>query len=573
MKKISIKVIIPQIILALVCIVSAVWGINSTRNLKSQSIVRTEENVAAIHSLDNLSVSFQEMQKLLLTRFLTGVDEEKPIVRKKIDTTIADIEKEMDNYKKWVNDKDEQKMYNEFTSQYTKMKELYNKSLKFCEDEEISDAIEVSNGDLADVEAKMEEQIAAIVAMRQKSNTNSLKEQSSVFDQSIAMNSTLIILSIVISVLALFSCFAFIVSPIKKYNKRLRGIIKKVESNQCDLSERIPVKTKDEIGDLVKGINSFLETLQTVIGDVAAGSNNLEGAINDVTTSVNSATSNSRNVSDVMEQLAASMEEVSVTISNVNQNVEAVDGSIEAFSQASNSILDYSREMQERADSLGKRAVESQRVTGEMVGEIIEKLKVAIEHSRSVEQVESLTNEILSISSQTNLLALNASIEAARAGEAGKGFAVVADEIRQLADSSRETANNIQKINENVIAAVNELSENSNQIVDYIDNNILPDYENFVDSGRQYNKDSIYVNEEMQEFNRKTEEIRRITDDLVKSIDEISKVVEDSALGVDHAAKGTVSLSEEILKIQKDMEVSEDVALKMKKQCERFEHA
>ena len=96
------------------------------------------------------------------------------------------------------------------------------------------------------------------------------------------------------------------------------------------------------------------------------------------------------------------------------------------------------------ADSLAKSADENKRTTDEMVGNIVGTLKKAIEDSKSVERVNELTGEILNISSQTNLLALNASIEAARAGEAGKGFAVVADEIRQLADSSRDTANNIQ---------------------------------------------------------------------------------------------------------------------------------
>lgn len=274
-----------------------------------------------------------------------------------------------------------------------------------------------------------------------------------------------------------------------------------------------------------------------------------------------------------MEQLAASMEEVSATISMVDRHVAGVEENIADFAKASSSILDYSQEMQERADILEKKAVESQSVTGNMVGEMISGLKLAIEHSRSVEQVESLTNDILSISSQTNLLALNASIEAARAGEAGKGFAVVADEIRQLADSSRETANNIQKIYENVIAAVNELNENANKMVEYIDKSILPDYDAFVDSGRQYNKDSIYVSQEMRNFSQKAENIHDITEELVKSIEQIAGVIEDSALGVDNAAKGTVALSTEIQKIQKDMDISEDVALQMKNQCECFENA
>ena len=104
----------------------------------------------------------------------------------------------------------------------------------------------------------------------------------------------------------------------------------------------------------------------------------------------------------------------------------------------------------------------------------------AVEASKSVNEIEKLTENILNIATQTNLLALNASIEATRAGEAAQGFAVVADEIRQLADSSRETANNIQEISGKVIEAVNNLSANATEMIRFVDEKVALDYDNFV---------------------------------------------------------------------------------------------
>ncbi|MDD7403178.1 MAG: methyl-accepting chemotaxis protein [Butyribacter sp.] len=572
MKRLSLKVIIPQIILAAVCIASAVWGIMSMDDLKKASIEQTQNNIEAVQSLDKLSADFQEMQKLLLTHFVAASDEVDN-VRKKIDVTIADVEKEKATYQKWMVGKKEKEMYSQFSENYKKFYSLYMESLTWSEKEDKGKAIEIANYDLTEIETQMEEDVDNLIELRQKSSDASVKEQEVAFDQSIAMNFSLIILSVIISMLAICSCYMTIVSPVKKSTRSLRAIIKKVENNECDLSERVPVKTKDEIGQLVKGINAFLDTLQNVIGDMSRGSNNLESAIAGVTESVTSVNSASGGVSEVMEQLAASMEEVSATIITVDQSVSEVEKTVSNFAENSDSILNYSQEMQERAEGLEKNAVESQKITSDMVGEIIEQLKEAIEHSKSVEQIESLTNEILSISSQTNLLALNASIEAARAGEAGKGFAVVADEICQLADSSRETANNIQKINETVIAAVNELSESSNSMVDYIDQKILPDYKGFVESGKKYNQDSMYINQRMNEFSEKADSISAVTQELYKSIEEITKVIESSAMSVEDAAKETVALTAEIQKIQKDMDISEEVALQMKDQCERFENA
>ena len=294
------------------------------------------------------------------------------------------------------------------------------------------------------------------------------------------------------------ACIITITQPTTNTTKDLDKVVEKLENNCGNLNERIPVRTKDEIGLLVKGINKFMDVLQSVIGDVVKSSGGLKESFADVEKSITRVNDNSCDVSAVMQQLSASMQEVSATLITIDKNVSDVDSSVDEFEKSSEDILEYSNEMQQRATELEQNAIDSRKTTGDMVGEIIEKLKKAIDNSRSVEQVENLTNEILSISSQTNLLALNASIEAARAGEAGKGFAVVADEIRKLADSSRETANNIQQINEHVIAAVNELSKNSNQIVEYIDSDILPDYNNFVESGRKYSDDSVYINDEMK---------------------------------------------------------------------------
>ena len=205
-----------------------------------------------------------------------------------------------------------------------------------------------------------------------------------------------------------------------------------------------------------------------------------------------------------------------------------------------------------------------------MIGNIVEKLKQAIEDSNSVEKVNELTNEILSISSQTNLLALNASIEAARAGEAGKGFAVVADEIRGLADSSRETANNIQNINELVTEAVHSLSQNSQEIIDYIEKTILQDYDGFVKNGMQYNEDAVYVSDTMKEFATLTAHLKELVESMVSSIHGITSGMEESADAVSSSALSTSAMVEDMSGIGEQVVENSNVVSALQRETEAF---
>lgn len=570
MRSIRTKILAPVVILAQLCIIYAIWGMVSTGTARDASHEVTQVHMSAIQSLDQMAEDFQAMQRLLLKHFFMGNAEMAAEVEAQIEEVSTAVQTDMESYEKNLTTKKEKETFKAFQEKYIAFKELYDQALKHSIDNEKNLAIEIANYDLADISAEMEEIIDALVEERNGSVEKAIQKQESVFDSNIGLNTGMIVVSIILCILTIVIIMLTVLAPIAKSNKQLKQIIRKLENNECDLSERIAIKSKDEIGQLVGGINAFLSALQGVIGDVSGNSDNLNRVIDNVSQSLSKVNGSSYDVSAVMEELSASMEEVSATITTMDKDAGDVSTSIEAFNKVSAELLSYSRQMQERAAGLERTAVESQSTTNEMVGEIVEKLELAIEHCKSVEQVETLTNDILSISSQTNLLALNASIEAARAGEAGKGFAVVADEIRQLADSSRATANDIQQINETVVAAVNELSGNANRMVEYINQTIMPDYDSFVDVGQQYAQDSEYVNDEMTQFAQRTMELTNILNDLIDSIGNVSTVIEQSAQGVGSAAEGTANLSGEIGKIGNQMDSSAQVAERMREQCNRF---
>ncbi len=241
--------------------------------------------------------------------------------------------------------------------------------------------------------------------------------------------------------------------------------------------------------------------------------------------------------------LSVSIEEIASSSARIDTDIHQVSDNVDMITDASDSISGYTEDMKERATELKHTAEKHKSQTSQMIEEIVAGLQAAITNSRNVEKVNQLTDEILSISSQTNLLALNASIEAARAGEAGRGFAVVADEIRKLADSSRETANKIQGINKEVVDAVNELSSSAGQIADYVVSTILPQYDDFVESGDSYNDDADFINNMIGEFAEMSHKIQNVVRNITASVDSISLSSNQASEGVSKVADQAADLA------------------------------
>ena len=380
----------------------------------------------------------------------------------------------------------------------------------------------------------------------------------------------LLVVALLAQVIVLNVAINTILKPLQKIDNELEEIITDINSGRGDLTKRISVRRNDEIGAVSKCVNEFIGTLQSIMSRIISDSNVLDGVVGNVANNVSSSNDSANDISTIMEELSATMEEVAASAGEVSSSTAGIEARVKKISDRTEEITVHAQEMKERAATLESGAKANMEHTSKVIGDITREMESALEGSKSVDQVAQLTEEILSISSQTNLLALNASIEAARAGEAGKGFAVVADEIRQLADSSRETANNIQSINEMVIEAVRGLVGSSEKIITYINETVLPDYESFVQGGQLYNEDATKIDEDMKAYAHEVRQIKKRMIEVAEAIEGINSAVEESSKGVTDAAISVDSLVSAITEVNGQMAENSEVAKNLKEESSNF---
>ena len=377
--------------------------------------------------------------------------------------------------------------------------------------------------------------------------------------------------SILVGIAGILVILIGVVKPMRAATRDLMKMITEIDGGSGDLTAHLKTRGNDEIGQMVRGFNQFIDVLRNLIEKIKKGSGELEHTAASVDNGVRAAGDKITGTSATMEQLAASMEEVSATVINITENIESIRKDITIMADKTGEGLERVDSIRQKAEGMKADATASQVSAADMVVRISGELSTAIEQSKQVEEINKLTDEILSISSQTNLLALNASIEAARAGEAGKGFAVVADEIRKLADESRNTANGIQNISKMVTESVENLAGNAGKMLDFVNQDVLNDYKGMVESGETYNEDAVQMNEMMQDLQSVAENLRRAANEISEAADGVSNAVNQSAAGVSNAAEYTSELAGHMTGINESVEKNVNIAESLKNEVAGFQ--
>lgn len=455
-------------------------------------------------------------------------------------------------------DEDAAKVGDEFADSYAELEPVFGGK------EYIQNYIDhTEDGDLITVYKPIEDnagKVVAILGCDYDASSIAAELQKAVV-QTLQIGGICLILAILI--------LTIIVSRITKGLMQVNAKIYDLVHNEGDLTQKLDVRSGDELELIAGNVNELLAYIRKIMIGISSGSMRLMSSSRKMVDHLSSADESITDVSATMQEMSAAMEETTSSLNQITEAIDEIYSSVERIAGNADAGKVSSQEMESRASGANDAAAEGQKKANLETEKMAASLNEKIAKSRSVEQIEVLTSNIIEITEQTNLLALNASIEAARAGEAGRGFAVVADEIGKLAGNSADAAAKIRQVSAEVIQAVDELAEGSQQMIEFVRNSTEEGFGGLVATSENYATDANAMRAMMEQFAQTAEELRSTMDGIRESISAVNIAVEESAKGIAGVSESSVQLTGNVNDIQSEASdnngIAEDLATEVGK--------
>lgn len=455
-------------------------------------------------------------------------------------------------------DEDAAKVGDEFADSYAELEPVFGGK------EYIQDYIDhTEDGDLITVYKPIEDnagKVVAILGCDYDASSITAELQKAVV-QTLQIGGICLILAILI--------LTIIVSRITKGLMQVNAKIYDLVHNEGDMTQKLDVRSGDELELIAGNVNELLAYIRKIMIGISSGSMRLMSSSRKMVDHLSSADESITDVSATMQEMSAAMEETTSSLNQITEAIDEIYSSVERIAGNADAGKVSSQEMESRASGANDAAAEGEKKANIETEKMAASLNEKIAKSKSVEQIEILTSNIIEITEQTNLLALNASIEAARAGEAGRGFAVVADEIGKLAGNSADAAAKIRQVSAEVIQAVDELAEGSQQMIEFVRNSTEEGFGGLVATSENYATDANAMRAMMEQFAQTAEELRSTMDGIRESISAVNIAVEESAKGIAGVSESSVQLTGNVNDIQSEASdnngIAEDLATEVGK--------
>lgn len=370
--------------------------------------------------------------------------------------------------------------------------------------------------------------------------------------------SSLLSIIVVISLSLIISIFLSIIIA-KLISGNVKKILKFSEAlGDGDLTQEININTKDEIGGLALALNKASKNIKLLVSEITNSSREINASSEELSATIQEISSRMDIVNEATEHISKGNQDLSAISEELNVSIEDITTSSTELHLKADYGSKEAEKVKNRAVQLKEKGIKSVENASEVYNEKQVKIINAIEEGKIVEKVKVMADSIASISEQTNLLALNAAIEAARAGDHGKGFSVVADEVRKLAEQSSEAVVSIKNFVIQVQEAFANLSLNSKDILEFIENNVKPNYQLLIEAGEFYEIDAEFISKFSEEISKKSEIISQSIQQVSLVTETVSVVAEDSAADsqeIKGSVNNTTSSMAEVAKSAEDQAV------------------
>lgn len=530
-------------ITAISCVGVLVWTLQSVIGMSDQIV---SEQVAEQEKISTLSRQFTYINSQVLTHVMTTNSVTMDTLSEKILQDIADMEQQIEEFGALLSEGDERKEALDSASAELAKYRKTVESLLVTSAENKTQAYVSATSNLPMFNEHIENymnRMLEITAQEMEQAQGQMEQSAARVPGIISVASIALLVVVIVIMLGLR---LWVIGPVKKATKQVDELVEGIRCNKGDITKRIHVGSRDEVGRLAIAINDLVAQMQIIIRAITEGCGQMEEKQADIISNVEKVNATADHTMRNLGVMSRGMQLVTGAIEGVQQDTGVLDHTVENMLEVAQNGRNYAADIKEKAGKMKVTAVESKQEATLVMKEIDTAMTESIDNSRQIHKITELTEEILGIAGTTNLLALNASIEAARAGEAGRGFAVVAEEIRKLADSSRESANNIQEISNRVVESVEELSENATRLLEFMNTRVMKDYDALEDTGSNYHEAADHVDEMMNEFGQKIDELLSVLQNVNTANTQMEATVGDSTEKLSVVEKNNQGLQQEM---------------------------